>query len=378
MALRIILTTGGTGGHIFPALAVAEAIRRQHPDAEILFIGGLYGPEKELVEKAGIAFVGLPVRGFIGRGLKALSAFAAMSTSIGQAMRVVRAFRPHAVMGFGGYAAFASVFAAWLLRCPCALHEQNAIPGAANRILGKLVRRICLSWPQPADNVSFPPERCVLTGNPIRAGIAALGEREEIQDGQACLLVMGGSQGAHAINTLIVHILPELRAAGVRILHQTGRNEYETVREGYLNAGFTPEETDAMVKAFIHDMAGAYASASLAFCRAGATTMAELAATGTPAIFLPFPQAAHDHQTANARAMEQAGGGLLLPQKDAEAMLTEGRLAPLVLDLIHDRSRLAAMRRGALSLARPEAADTVARELLSLCPHNPNPTPDKV
>ena len=128
MALRIILTTGGTGGHIFPALAVAEALRRKHPDAEILFIGGLYGPEKELVEKAGIAFVGLPVRGFIGRGLKALSALAAMSTGIGQAMNVVREFRPHAVMGFGGYAAFAAVFAAWLLRCPCGLSHPGSGP----------------------------------------------------------------------------------------------------------------------------------------------------------------------------------------------------------------------------------------------------------
>lgn len=368
MALRIILTTGGTGGHIFPALAVAEALRRRHPDAELLFIGGLYGPEKELAEKAELAFVGLPVRGFIGRGLKALSACAAMSTGIGQAMRVVRAFQPHAVMGFGGYAAFAAVFAAWLLRCPCALHEQNAIPGAANKLLGKLVRRICLSWPQPGGNAGFPPERCVLTGNPIRSGIAALGRQERPAKEEGVLLIMGGSQGARAINTLVVRMLPELRAAGVRILHQTGKNEYETVRQGYLDAGCSPEETDIMVKPFIHDMTGAYAASRLALCRAGATTMAELAATGTPAIFLPFPQAAHDHQTANARAMEQAGGGLLLPQEKAEALLGEGRLASLIIDLYRDSARLDAMRRGAFSLARPEAADAVATELLSLCP----------
>ena len=366
MALRIILTTGGTGGHIFPALAVAEALRRKHPDAEILFIGGLYGPEKELAEKAGVAFVGLPVRGFIGRGLKALSALAAMSTSIGQAMNVVREFRPHAVMGFGGYAAFASVFAAWLLRCPCALHEQNAIAGQANRVLGKLVRRICLSWPQPPHNVSFPAERCVFTGNPIRSGIAALGQAKPEHEGAPRLLVMGGSLGARAINELVVGMLPELRQAGISLVHQTGKGEYESVRAAYLAAGCSEAETDAMVRPFIHDMAAAYRDCDLTLCRAGATSMAELAATGTPAVFLPFPQAAHDHQTENARTMQEAGGGLLLPQKEAQAMAREGRLAPMLIELLNDRARLAAMRKGALTLARPEAADAVADELLKL------------
>ncbi len=375
MALRIILTTGGTGGHIFPALAVAEALRRMQPDAELLFIGGLYGPEKELTAKANIAFVGLPVRGLVGRGLKSLSAVAAMSTGIGQAMRVVRSFQPHVVMGFGGYAAFAAVFAAWLLRCPCALHEQNAIPGSANTILGKLVRRICLSWPQPKNGAKFPPERCILTGNPIRSDIVSLGEKENF-DKEDVLLIMGGSQGAKAINILVTRILPELRAAGIRIIHQTGVNDFATVRQTYLDVGFTVEETDAMVKPFIHDMAKTYASARLALCRAGATTMAELAATGTPALFIPFPQAAHNHQTANARAMEDAGGGLLLPQNKAESMLVEGNLAPYIIDLFNDHARLKVMRRGALSLACPEAANNVAREILSLCP-NSFTTPSK-
>ena len=370
MALRIILTTGGTGGHIFPALAVAEALRRRHPDAEILFIGGLYGPEKELVEKAGIAFVGLPVRGFIGRGLKVLSALAAMSTGIGQAMNVVREFRPHAVMGFGGYAAFASVFAAWLLRCPCGLHEQNAIAGQANRLLGRMVRRICLSWPQPAQNASFPSERCVFTGNPIRSGIAALGREKPGHEGSPRLLVMGGSLGARAINELVVGMLPELRAAGISILHQTGKGEYENVRAAYLAAGCSEAETDAMVKPFLHDMTAAYRDCDLALCRAGATSMAELAATGTPAVFLPFPQAAHDHQTENARAMQEAGGGILLPQKEAQAMHAEGRLAPMLIELLNDRARLASMREGALSLTRPEAADAVAEEILRLANSN--------
>lgn len=369
MALRIILTTGGTGGHIFPALAVAEALRQKHPDVEILFIGGLYGPEKELAEKAGVAFVGLPVRGFIGRGLKALSALAAMSTSIGQAMNVIKEFKPHAIMGFGGYAAFAAVFAGWLLRFPCAIHEQNAIPGSANKLLGKMVQKICLSWPQPESGAGFRADRCVLTGNPIRSGIAALGaERPAAQ--APSLLIMGGSLGARAINNLAVDLLTELRAAGVRILHQTGKAEYEIVRKAYLEKGCTEEEADAMVMPFIYDMDKAYQECSLALCRAGATTMAELAATGTPSILLPFPHAAHDHQTANARTMQDAEGGILIPQDKAQEMAAEGRFAPMLIELLNDKERLGSMRKGALSLACPEAANLVADELLSIInPH---------
>lgn len=366
MALRIIITTGGTGGHIFPALAVIEAIKKQRPDTEVLFVGGQYGPEKDLAERAGVAFKGLPVRGLIGRGPKAFLAMTAMAGGIFRAMIIIRRFSPDAVMGFGGYAAFASVFAAYLMHRPCALHEQNAIAGAANRILGKLVRRVCLSWNQPAVGASFPADRCILTGNPIRSDIAALGASHHHREGSPKLLVMGGSQGARAINNIVISMLPELRSAGIEILHQTGAHEYENVRLRYLEAGLSVEETDAIVHPFIHDMAKAYAESDLALCRAGATSMAELAATGTPAVFIPFPFAAHDHQTSNARAMQDAGGGILLPQKEAERMAAEGKLAPMLITLLKDKERLAAMRKGALSLARPDAADAVAKELLTL------------
>lgn len=372
MPLRIIITTGGTGGHIFPAIAVIEALKKRRPDIDVLFVGGLYGPEKDLVRRAGVVFEGLPVRGFIGRGPKAVPAMLAMLRGIVRAAGIVRRFRPDAVMGFGGYAGFAAVFAAHLLGRPCALHEQNAVPGAANRMLGRLVNRVCLSWAQASADAGFPPEKCVLTGNPIRADIAALGSRSSVREGTPHLLVMGGSQGARAINNMVVAMLPALREAGIDILHQTGASEYEAVRLSYLAAGISPEETDRIVHPFLHDMAEAYASCDLALCRAGATSMAELAATGTPAVFIPFPFAAHDHQTGNARAMQNAGGGILLPQKEAERMSQEGTLAPMLIDILKDRDRLAAMRRGALSLSRPDAADAVAEELLALVPDNSN------
>lgn len=372
MPLRIIITTGGTGGHIFPAVAVIEALKKRRPDIDVLFVGGLYGPEKDLVRRAGVVFEGLPVRGFIGRGPKAVPAMLAMLRGIVRAAGIVRRFRPDAVMGFGGYAGFAAVFAAHLLGRPCALHEQNAVPGAANRMLGRLVNRVCLSWAQASADAGFPPEKCVLTGNPIRADIAALGSRSSVREGTPHLLVMGGSQGARAINNMVVAMLPALREAGIDILHQTGASEYEAVRLSYLAAGISPEETDRIVHPFLHDMAEAYASCDLALCRAGATSMAELAATGTPAVFIPFPFAAHDHQTGNARAMQNAGGGILLPQKEAEHMSQEGTLAPMLIDILKDRDRLAAMRKGALSMSRPDAADAVAEELLALVPDNSN------
>jgi UDP-N-acetylglucosamine--N-acetylmuramyl-(pentapeptide) pyrophosphoryl-undecaprenol N-acetylglucosamine transferase len=366
MPLRIILTTGGTGGHIFPALAVAESLKSKAPDAEILFIGGTYGPEREIVEKADIAFVGLPVRGFIGRGLKALGALAAMSNSIGQAMNILREFRPSAVMGFGGYASFPTMFASWLLRYPCAIHEQNAIPGEANKLMGRMAGRICLSWPQPASRPAFKKEKTVLTGNPIRAGIARLGASPAPQGTSPVLLVMGGSQGARAINNMVVRMLPELRAAGIALVHQTGKNEFEAVRAGYARLGIPDEEISATVHPFIHDMPSVYARCSLALCRAGATSMAELAAAGVPAVYIPFPYAAHDHQTANAQAMQDAGGGILLPQPKAEDMSGKNELAGFVLDILKDGEALARMRMGALSMAHPDAASSVADELLNL------------
>lgn len=385
MALRVILTTGGTGGHIFPALAVAEALKKRLPDVYIIFVGGLYGPEKQLVEKAGLEFYGLPVRGMLGRGFKAIPALWAMARGLVQAFRRLHEWKPDAVMGFGGYAAFATVCAAWMRGRPTGIHEQNAIPGAANKILGKMVRRICLSWP---NNSYFPAQRSVLTGNPIRQDIAAVGGHDDNGDPLAVsnpdaikaisrktrtsaprLLIMGGSQGAKAINSLAVTMLSQLRNAGVHILHQTGPADLDRTREAYKSHGYSQEDVNEMVVPFIYDMASAYAQADLALCRAGATTLSELAATGTPALLIPFPYAAHDHQTGNARAMASTGldlspdgGALLVPENE----IYERDMAALLLSLLQDHPRLDAMSAAARTLARPDAASAVADEIIKL------------
>ena len=350
---KILLTTGGTGGHIFPALAVAEEIRQRWPQAELLFVGSLYGPEQRLAARAGIPFEGLPVRGVLGRGLKAVAAGGRMAWAVCKALGIVRRFRPQVIVGFGGYAAFAPMLAGRLLGVPGVLHEQNAIAGASNRLLSRLARQVCLSLPQTE---GFAHADCILTGNPVRQGVAAVGHQER-DFSTRHLLIMGGSQGARAINRLVPGILPALRAAGVEVRHQAGPAGLEETRAAYAEAGHDP----ACVTAFIEDMPAAYAWADLALCRAGASTVAELCAAGLPAVLVPFPRAIHDHQTRNAEVMVQVGAALLIP----EHTLAGAGLAELLPELLQDDTRRTAMSAAALGAARPDAAarvtDVVAR-----------------
>lgn len=352
---KILLTTGGTGGHIFPALAVAEALRRQHPHARLLFVGSQYGPEARLAAQAGVDFVGLPVRGLVGRGWRGLVAAADMAAACARAVGLIRRFRPDVAAGFGGYAAFAPLLAARLCGVPCALHEQNAVAGASNRLLGRLAHTVCLSLEATQ---GFAPEKCVLTGNPVRAAVAQVGERPRAFDGRR-LLIMGGSQGAHALNLYVMERLDLLRRAGVEVRHQTGKADYEAVRAAYADAGFP----DGCASPFIDDMAAAYAWADLAFCRAGATTVAELCAAGLPAVLVPFPHAAHDHQRGNAEALSRVGAARWLPE---DRMREEGLLESIIrlLDAPEERRQMADAARRA---ARPQAAEAVCDVLEGLC-----------
>ncbi|MFV0423353.1 undecaprenyldiphospho-muramoylpentapeptide beta-N-acetylglucosaminyltransferase [Oleidesulfovibrio sp.] len=352
---RVLLTTGGTGGHIFPALAVAEEIARQYPEAEILFVGGQYGPESEIVQAHGIRFESLPVRGVLGRGLKAPLALAAMAYGVIKGIGLVGRFNPDVVIGFGGYAAFAAVLAAKLREKPCAIHEQNSVPGMANRLLAKIVDRIFISFPDPDE--FFLQRKTVLTGNPVRKDIAAVAGRRKNADRTTSrrLLVMGGSLGARAINQAVVAMLPALKEAGAEIVHQTGKADFETVQKAYAEAGMA-----ARVEPFVSNMAELYDWADLALCRAGATSVFELAAAGVPAVFVPFPFATHDHQTANAKYLSEKGAALLVPQTELAAT-DEGALtlARTIIDLLADAERLQSMATATRKLARPEAAAAI-------------------
>lgn len=352
---KIILTTGGTGGHIFPALAVAEALREMAPDVELLFMGATYGPEKEMVAKADIPFVGLSGRGMLGRGLKAVPAAWDNFKAIAKAISVMRAFAPCVVAAFGGYASFAPAAAALLLRAPLLLHEQNAVAGASNRFLAKLASKICLSLP----GTEGIKGACVLTGNPVRKGISLAAQRR--LPGKN-LLVMGGSQGAHALNMQMISMLADLKAQGVRILHQTGPNDIGVVRNAYVKAGYDAD----CAKPFIDDMREAYAWANLILCRSGASTVAELCVAELPAILVPFPAAIHDHQTLNAKAMVDAGAAALVPESRLDSVVK------IIVDMLNDPRALSRMSRGCASLARPDAAARVAAEIEDLCANRAN------
>ncbi len=353
MLKRVLLTTGGTGGHIFPALAVAEELRARG-DVELLFMGSLYGPEKRLAEHAGVPFTGLPVRGVLGHGARAMASLARVAMAMPAALRAVRDFQPDCAAGFGGYAAFAPLFAAKLLRVPAVLHEQNAVGGVANRVLARVCDRVCVSLPE---TTGFGNRPQVLTGNPVRRCIFQAGRTERSFD-RRHLLVVGGSQGAHPLNELMTEILPALREAGVSIIHQTGEHDYAAVAGAYERAGMT----DARVSPFVDDMEAAYAWADLGLTRAGASTVAELCGTGLPSILVPFPQAAHDHQTFNARALEKAGAARLMAQKD----LTASVLADTLLELLGSPGMLVSMSQSALLLATPDAAANVVSVMESV------------
>ncbi|MBI9109730.1 undecaprenyldiphospho-muramoylpentapeptide beta-N-acetylglucosaminyltransferase [Maridesulfovibrio ferrireducens] len=341
---RIIITTGGTGGHVFPALAVAAKIQEKHPHCEILFLGGK-GPEKDMVRHAGIEFIGLPAKGVLGGGFKRIFGSFWIFKAFVLSIKELVSFKPEAVIGFGGYAGFCPVLAAWMLGIPTAIHEQNSIPGITNRILGKISKAVFTSFED--ENEAFPAEKVDVVGNPVRKEIIDFGSQAKEKN----VLIFGGSQGATAINNAVIEALPILKDADINLRHQTGKEDFERVKTEYKKAAVN----SMTVSPFIHDMSAAYSDAQLVVCRAGASTVFEIAAAGKPAIFIPFPQATHDHQTANADSLEKLGAAKVIPQNK----LTGKVLAHEILNLILDQDALQEMAKQALKFARPEAAAAI-------------------
>ncbi len=348
----MLLAGGGTGGHLFPAVALAQRLLATEPGSEVLFVGTSRGIEARVLPELGLPLATIDISGFVGKGVKGKAALAPLLfRSIYQSWRLLDRFRPQVVVGVGGYASAPVLTAARLRRYPCLIHEQNAWPGLTNRLLARWVDRICLSFAEA--DCAFHHGRTVLTGNPLRQGME---ECPPVPAGDPQLLVFGGSRGARAINEAVLAMLPRLAEFRGRlsIRHQTGSEDLERVRAGYRQAGWD----DGGVVPFIQDMAAAYAGAHLVLCRAGATTIAELTACGRPAVLVPYPHAAGDHQTANARALARGGAALMLPQPE----MTPETLARLIGDLLHDRERLLVMAGAAHALGRRGAADLILRE----------------
>ena len=325
---KIVLATGGTGGHIFPALAVAEELYQRFQNIKVLFIGGKYGAEEQLIVKKGYNFVGLPVKGFAGRGITGVLQLRYLVWSMLKSWQILKSFKPEIVVGFGSYPSFAPVYVAGLLGIKTAIHEQNSFPGMTNRWLGKRVDKILLSFSDQYD--MFPKEKTVVVGNPVRRELLAVGEKVDFSGKH--LLILGGSQGAKAINEAVLNCLPELKQAKVKIWHQTGTKHYAKVKEVY--AQVYPE---ARVEPFIEDMAKAYGFADLVVTRAGASTVAELIATKRPAVLIPYPYAINNHQLKNAQVLEKVGAGIIL----MEPYLEEIDFGDILIDLLDSPQKLA-------------------------------------
>lgn len=350
--MRYVFTGGGTGGHIFPALAMAEQAKQQDEDAEILFIGTEKGIESRVVEPQGFDLETVNFSGFAGQPLwRKVLVLAKLVSSTREAFKILTTFKPDVVIGVGGYVSLPTLVAAAIKRVPVVLHEQNAVPGLANKVASLWAKRICLSMTQGAK--SFEGKPVVMTGNPVRQKMF---DCPSWQGTEPQLLVFGGSQGARAINTAMVEALPQVLAhfPTLKVIHQTGRNALADVVTDYNDRGLNQVE----VVEFIDDMAMAYTQSQLVICRSGATTVAELAACGRPAILIPFPLAAADHQTCNAQALVDAGAACLLPQNELDG----AALAETIIDLLKDDQRLRMMATKAKSLAAKGAAELIIHE----------------
>jgi UDP-N-acetylglucosamine--N-acetylmuramyl-(pentapeptide) pyrophosphoryl-undecaprenol N-acetylglucosamine transferase len=342
---NIMIMAGGTGGHIFPALAVADVLKSR--GWHVTWMGAPNSMEAELVPKYRYGMVLVEFSGLRGKGLmkKLLLPFT-LSIALLQSALAFLQCRPHVALGMGGYITFPGGLAAWLLGCPLVIHEQNSIAGLSNKTLARFSRRVMSGFP----DVLPGAEWC---GNPVRANIAALPAPEQryaTRSGKLNVLVLGGSLGAQAINDCLpkaLALLPE--EVRPDVLHQTGARHNDTVEEAYKNANVT-----AQIVPFLDDMAFFYDQADLVICRAGALTVAELAAAGLASILIPFPHAVDDHQTGNARFLSERNAAILLPQKD----MTPEHLADLLRDMT--RSRALQMACAARAAAQPLAALRVA------------------
>lgn len=318
----VMIAGGGTGGHLFPGIALAEELRRRHPDLRVVFVGTARGIEVRAVPKTGFDLELLGVRALRGGGAAGVwRGMSQLPQALVAACSLVRKIKPDIAIGVGGYAAGPAMVAARLLGVPCVILEQNAVAGITNRLLGRLAHRVIAALP----NKSFAPHKTLILGNPVRRDLLAVRQVPYVppaKGGPIKLLVMGGSQGARAINQCMLELMPALAKApfAVHIQHQTGAADAERIAAAYAAAGLV----HATATAFIDDMAQAYANCDVALCRSGASTLAELTVCGRPSVLVPYPSAADDHQTANARVLVDAGAATLIAQRDltAKALLT--------------------------------------------------------
>lgn len=352
--MRVIFAGGGTGGHLFPGLAVAREFERRDERTEILFVGTERGIEYRVVPKEGFRLETLSVKGIKGRGLRGVAeALYGVPASFLRSLAIIRRFQPDCIIGLGGYASGPLLLAGRIAGARCAIMEQNLRPGFTNKILARMVQRVFTSYPQSA--AFFPGARLLETGNPVRW--RKLPEVEK--RGKFSLLVFGGSAGARRINIAVLDALKELTdlRETLFVTHQTGQSDYAAVKAAYGGLPFEAEITP-----FIERMDEAYAQADLVLCRAGATTVAELTAFGKAAILVPYPFAIYDHQRENAEALAARGAAEMILDRD----LNGPRLSGCLRAYASDRNAIERMAAAARALGRPEAAARIVEECYAL------------
>jgi UDP-N-acetylglucosamine--N-acetylmuramyl-(pentapeptide) pyrophosphoryl-undecaprenol N-acetylglucosamine transferase len=360
--LRVIIAGGGTGGHIFPAVAVGHALQRLNPDMQLLFVGAKDRMEMEKVPQEGFEIRGLDIAGFNRSNIwKNLSLPLKLLKSRMQAMSILKEFRPHVIVGVGGYASFPILNAGQGLHIPTLIQEQNSFAGKSNKILGKRAKAVCVAYEHMEQ--FFAKDKIIITGNPVRKSITDMSRTSsegkawfELQEDKTTILIVGGSQGARSINETIDMLLSELMREDVQVIWQTGKPYYETAQRW-------AKEYDGRVKVydFIKDMDYAYAAADLVVSRAGALAIAELCIAGKPVIFVPLPSAAEDHQTSNAMALVKRDAALLV--KDRE---TKTELLPKMKLVLGDKVMQSRMSGQLKAMAIKDADERIAKKVMEL------------
>jgi UDP-N-acetylglucosamine--N-acetylmuramyl-(pentapeptide) pyrophosphoryl-undecaprenol N-acetylglucosamine transferase len=353
--MRMLVAGGGTGGHVFPGIALAEEVVGRHPANDVVFVGTARGLEATVVPEAGFPIELIEVRGLKGKGpLGVLANLLLLPRALLDSFRILRRWRPDVVVGVGGYASGPVVLAAWLMRIPTAVQEQNAVAGVTNRLLGRFVKAAFTAFPEALSQ--FPRHKVHQLGNPIRRTLMENFMSPDAAHPVPRVLVFGGSQGAHALNMRVIEALPHLAdlRETIRFTHQTGARDREQVERGYSACGFLPD-----VREFISDMSAAYAECDVVVCRAGATTLAELTVCKRPSILIPFPAAADNHQVVNARSLASAGAAIMIEERD----LTGELLAREIRALLGSPERRERMARAAGRMGSPQAAS----EIVAVC-----------
>ena len=361
--MRYLISGGGTGGHIFPAISIANALKEQDPEAEILFVGALGRMEMERVPQAGYKIVGLPVRGFNrAQPWKNVSVLADLVKSIKQVKKIIRDFRPDVGVGVGGYASGAAMWAAANMGIPILLQEQNGFAGVTNKILKNKAAKICVAY--PGMERFFPADKIILTGNPVRQNLlspkAPLNPPMKGGRKEKNLLIIGGSLGARTINEAVKEAISHQLSAfnGIHVVWQTGKVYFESCKAAWEAAG-KPANIECLD--FLSDMPERYAQADLVISRAGASSISEICLLGKPAILVPSPNVAEDHQTHNAMALVNRDAAVLV--RDAEAA---EKLIPTALTLLEDKAKLEVLHTNVLKLAQADSATRIAKEVMAL------------